>query len=60
MCSAPTFDPSGPPKTEAQLKKEAKKKEKLDKFQQKKDMEEKKKKLPTTEVTTPARSPPRT
>ena len=46
------FDHSGPPKTEAQLKKEAKKKEKLDKFQQKKDMEEKKKKLPTTEVTT--------
>ncbi|CAL8359579.1 unnamed protein product [Arctogadus glacialis] len=40
---------NGPPKTEAQLKKEAKKKEKLDKFQQKKDMEEKKKKLPTTE-----------
>ncbi|KAM6968176.1 valine--tRNA ligase [Aplochiton taeniatus] len=41
---------NGPPKTEAQLKKEAKKKEKLEKFQQKKDMEEKKKKLaPQTE-----------
>ena len=35
---------SGPPKTEAQLKKEAKKREKLEKFQQKKDTEEQKKK----------------
>uniref|UniRef100_A0A8D0APM0 Valine--tRNA ligase n=1 Tax=Sander lucioperca TaxID=283035 RepID=A0A8D0APM0_SANLU len=35
------FPPSGPPKTEAQLKKEAKKREKLEKFQQKKDMEKK-------------------
>uniref|UniRef100_A0A8C4DJU8 Valine--tRNA ligase n=1 Tax=Dicentrarchus labrax TaxID=13489 RepID=A0A8C4DJU8_DICLA len=35
--------PSGPPKTEAQLKKEAKKREKLEKFQQKKEMEAKKK-----------------
>uniref|UniRef100_A0A8C1WJD4 valine--tRNA ligase n=1 Tax=Cyprinus carpio TaxID=7962 RepID=A0A8C1WJD4_CYPCA len=34
---------SGPPKTEAQLKKEAKKREKMEKFQQKKEMEEKKK-----------------
>ncbi|XP_046892535.1 valine--tRNA ligase isoform X2 [Hypomesus transpacificus] len=33
-----------PPKTEAQLKKEAKKREKLEKFQQKKDTEEQKKK----------------
>ncbi|XP_063054552.1 valine--tRNA ligase isoform X4 [Engraulis encrasicolus] len=33
----------GPPKTEAQLKKEAKKREKMEKFQQKKEMEEKKK-----------------
>lgn len=40
----------GPPKTEAQLKKEAKKKEKLEKFQQKKEMEAKKKMQPVTEV----------
>lgn len=40
----------GPPKTEAQLKKEAKKREKLEKFQQKKDMEAKKKMQPVTEV----------
>uniref|UniRef100_A0A8C2Q7G9 Valine--tRNA ligase n=1 Tax=Cyprinus carpio TaxID=7962 RepID=A0A8C2Q7G9_CYPCA len=41
---------SGPPKTEAQLKKEAKKREKMEKFQQKKEMEEKKKKMqPQTE-----------
>uniref|UniRef100_H3CRE9 Valine--tRNA ligase n=1 Tax=Tetraodon nigroviridis TaxID=99883 RepID=H3CRE9_TETNG len=39
----------GPPKTEAQLKKEAKKKEKLEKFQQKKEMEAKKKMQPVTE-----------
>ena len=44
------FPPSGPPKTEAQLKKDAKKREKLEKFQQKKDTEEKKKTLPQTEV----------
>lgn len=44
------FFPSGPPKTEAQLKKEAKKKEKLEKFQQKKEMEAKKKTQPATEV----------
>ncbi|KAI5620474.1 valine--tRNA ligase [Silurus asotus] len=36
---------SGPPKTEAQLKKEAKKREKMEKFQQKKEMEEKKKQI---------------
>ncbi|XP_026795850.3 valine--tRNA ligase [Pangasianodon hypophthalmus] len=36
---------SGPPKTEAQLKKEAKKREKMEKFQQKKEMEEKKKQM---------------
>lgn len=41
---------SGPPKTEAQLKKEAKKREKMEKFQQKKEMEEKKKMQPQTEV----------
>ncbi|TNN81671.1 Valine--tRNA ligase [Liparis tanakae] len=40
---------NGPPKTEAQLKKDAKKKEKLEKFQQKKDMEAKKKTKPATE-----------
>ncbi|XP_074540213.1 valine--tRNA ligase [Halichoeres trimaculatus] len=40
---------NGPPKTEAQLKKEAKKREKLEKFQQKKDMEAKKKTQPPTE-----------
>ncbi|KAM4601058.1 valine--tRNA ligase [Polymixia lowei] len=40
---------NGPPKTEAQLKKEAKKREKMEKFQQKKEMEEKKKKQPQTE-----------
>ncbi|XP_019948459.2 valine--tRNA ligase [Paralichthys olivaceus] len=40
---------NGPPKTEAQLKKEAKKREKLEKFQQKKDMEAKKKIQPPTE-----------
>lgn len=40
----------GPPKTEAQLKKEAKKREKLEKFQQKKEMEAKKKMQPVTEV----------
>lgn len=44
------FSPSGPPKTEAQLKKEAKKREKLEKFQQKKEMEAKKKTQPPTEV----------
>lgn len=44
------FRPAGPPKTEAQLKKEAKKKEKLEKFQQKKDTEAKKKTQPSTEV----------
>lgn len=44
------FPPSGPPKTEAPLKKEAKKKEKLEKFQQKKEMEAKKKTQPPTEV----------
>lgn len=44
------FPPSGPPKTEAQLKKEAKKREKLEKFQQKKEMEAKKKTQPQTEV----------
>uniref|UniRef100_A0A8C1QDF4 Valine--tRNA ligase n=1 Tax=Cyprinus carpio TaxID=7962 RepID=A0A8C1QDF4_CYPCA len=38
-----------PPKTEAQLKKEAKKREKMEKFQQKKEMEEKKKTQPQTE-----------
>ncbi|GAA6097267.1 valine--tRNA ligase, partial [Tachysurus ichikawai] len=36
---------NGPPKTEAQLKKEAKKREKMEKFQQKKEMEEKKKQM---------------
>lgn len=41
---------AGPPKTEAQLKKEAKKREKMEKFQQKKEMEEKKKLQPQTEV----------
>uniref|UniRef100_A0A672HPA1 Valine--tRNA ligase n=1 Tax=Salarias fasciatus TaxID=181472 RepID=A0A672HPA1_SALFA len=40
----------GPPKTEAQLKKEAKKREKLEKFQQKKEMEAKKKSQAPTEV----------
>ncbi|XP_042596493.1 valine--tRNA ligase-like [Cyprinus carpio] len=40
---------NGPPKTEAQLKKEAKKREKMEKFQQKKEMEEKKKTQPQTE-----------
>ncbi|XP_046892527.1 valine--tRNA ligase isoform X1 [Hypomesus transpacificus] len=40
----PAADANGPPKTEAQLKKEAKKREKLEKFQQKKDTEEQKKK----------------
>ena len=44
------FTHPGPPKTEAQLKKEAKKKEKLEKFQQKKEMEAKKKTKPPTEV----------
>uniref|UniRef100_A0A4W5M726 valine--tRNA ligase n=1 Tax=Hucho hucho TaxID=62062 RepID=A0A4W5M726_9TELE len=37
---------SGKPKTEAQLKKEAKNREKLEKFQKKKEMEEKKNPLP--------------
>lgn len=46
------FPSSGPPKTEAQLKKEAKKREKLEKFQQKKDMEAKKKTQPPSEVST--------
>lgn len=41
---------AGPPKTEAQLKKEAKKREKMEKFQQKKEMEEKKKLQPQAEV----------
>uniref|UniRef100_A0A665VV08 Valine--tRNA ligase n=1 Tax=Echeneis naucrates TaxID=173247 RepID=A0A665VV08_ECHNA len=50
----PAADSSGatandPPKTEAQLKKEAKKREKLEKFQQKKEMEAKKKTQPPTE-----------
>lgn len=45
-----SFSLSGPPKTEAQLKKEAKKREKLEKFQQKKEMEAKKKTQPPTEV----------
>lgn len=40
---------NGPPKTEAQLKKEAKKREKLEKFQQKKEMEAKKKTQPPSE-----------
>ncbi|XP_072317796.1 valine--tRNA ligase [Eucyclogobius newberryi] len=40
---------NGPPKTEAQLKKEAKKREKLEKFQQKKEMEAKKKTQPAAE-----------
>lgn len=40
----------GAPKTEAQLKKEAKKKEKLEKFNQKKEMEAKKKTQAPTEV----------
>ncbi|XP_049587384.1 valine--tRNA ligase isoform X2 [Syngnathus scovelli] len=40
---------NGPPKTEAQLKKEAKRREKLEKFQQKKQMEAKKKTQPATE-----------
>lgn len=44
------FSGSGPPKTEAQLKKEAKKREKLEKFQQKKEMEAKKKTQPPAEV----------
>lgn len=44
------FACSGPPKTEAQLKKEAKKREKLEKFQQKKEMEAKKKTQPPAEV----------
>uniref|UniRef100_A0A8C2F3N3 valine--tRNA ligase n=1 Tax=Cyprinus carpio TaxID=7962 RepID=A0A8C2F3N3_CYPCA len=44
---------SGPPKTEAQLKKEAKKREKMEKFQQKKEMEEKKKTQPQTEKAKP-------
>lgn len=43
-CSASLFL-SGPPKTEAQLKKEAKKREKMEKFQQKKEIEEKKKQM---------------
>ncbi|XP_066538850.1 valine--tRNA ligase [Hoplias malabaricus] len=44
--SAPNSTPvNGPPKTEAQLKKEAKKREKMEKFQQKKEMEEKKKQM---------------
>uniref|UniRef100_A0A3P8SSJ1 Valine--tRNA ligase n=1 Tax=Amphiprion percula TaxID=161767 RepID=A0A3P8SSJ1_AMPPE len=41
---------NGPPKTEAQLRKEAKKKEKMEKFQQKKEMEAKKKTQPVKEV----------
>uniref|UniRef100_A0A3Q1FP25 Valine--tRNA ligase n=1 Tax=Acanthochromis polyacanthus TaxID=80966 RepID=A0A3Q1FP25_9TELE len=44
------FLPAGPPKTEAQLRKEAKKKEKMEKFQQKKEMEAKKKTQPVKEV----------
>lgn len=47
------FSHSGPPKTEAQLKKEAKKREKMEKFQQKKEMEEMKKKQGPTEVKLP-------
>ncbi|KAI4890325.1 hypothetical protein NFI96_018351 [Prochilodus magdalenae] len=44
--AAPDGTPvTGPPKTEAQLKKEAKKREKMEKFQQKKEMEEKKKQM---------------
>uniref|UniRef100_A0A8C9RSQ2 Valine--tRNA ligase n=1 Tax=Scleropages formosus TaxID=113540 RepID=A0A8C9RSQ2_SCLFO len=42
----------GKPKTEAQLKKEAKKREKMEKFQLKKEMEEKKKQEPKTEKKT--------
>uniref|UniRef100_A0A8C2KPR9 Valine--tRNA ligase n=1 Tax=Cyprinus carpio TaxID=7962 RepID=A0A8C2KPR9_CYPCA len=46
----PVTPKPSPPKTEAQLKKEAKKREKMEKFQQKKEMEEKKKKMqPQTE-----------
>uniref|UniRef100_A0A8C2F5Y5 valine--tRNA ligase n=1 Tax=Cyprinus carpio TaxID=7962 RepID=A0A8C2F5Y5_CYPCA len=44
---------SGPPKTEAQLKKEAKKREKMEKFQQKKEMEEKKKTHPLPDSYSP-------
>nr|XP_020466527.1 valine--tRNA ligase [Monopterus albus] len=51
---SPAADPTsatanGPPKTEAQLKKEAKKREKLEKFNQKKEIEAKKKTQPPTE-----------
>uniref|UniRef100_A0A3Q3L8R9 Valine--tRNA ligase n=1 Tax=Mastacembelus armatus TaxID=205130 RepID=A0A3Q3L8R9_9TELE len=46
----PKTNINGPPKTEAQLKKEAKKREKMEKFQQKKEMEAKKKTQPQTEV----------
>lgn len=49
----------GKPKTEAQLKKEAKKKEKMEKFQQKKELEEKKKQQPQTEVWGASKSWPR-
>ncbi|TRY84984.1 hypothetical protein DNTS_028859 [Danionella cerebrum] len=42
--NAPSDTASEPPKSEAQLKKEAKKREKMEKFQQKKELEEKKKK----------------
>uniref|UniRef100_A0A673LL95 Valine--tRNA ligase n=1 Tax=Sinocyclocheilus rhinocerous TaxID=307959 RepID=A0A673LL95_9TELE len=45
----PVTPKPSPPKTEAQLKKEAKKREKMEKFQQKKEMEEKKKMQPQTE-----------
>uniref|UniRef100_A0A3P9CRU4 Valine--tRNA ligase n=1 Tax=Maylandia zebra TaxID=106582 RepID=A0A3P9CRU4_9CICH len=47
------FPLSGPPKTEAQLKKEAKKREKLEKFQQKKEMEAKKKTHPLPDSYSP-------
>ncbi|XP_005731906.1 valine--tRNA ligase [Pundamilia nyererei] len=46
---SPGAPANGPPKTEAQLKKEAKKREKLEKFQQKKEMEAKKKTQPPSE-----------
>ncbi|KAJ8392935.1 hypothetical protein AAFF_G00071390 [Aldrovandia affinis] len=47
--AANATDAGGPPKTEAQLKKEAKKREKMEKFQQKKEMEQKKKQQPQSE-----------
>uniref|UniRef100_A0AAQ5ZXB7 Valine--tRNA ligase n=1 Tax=Amphiprion ocellaris TaxID=80972 RepID=A0AAQ5ZXB7_AMPOC len=44
---------TSPPKTEAQLRKEAKKKEKMEKFQQKKEMEAKKKTHPLPDSYSP-------